>query len=96
MSVPISIEKLLNDNIVESARIEFKENRNPNTTLKTISAFANDIDNWGGGYIVLGLKEDNGKIVEPIQGLNINELDKIQKRHLTLLQFFKTKLHTTN
>ena len=47
MSIPITINKLLNDNIVEWARIEFKEGWNPDTTLKTISAFANDIDNWG-------------------------------------------------
>ena len=62
MSIPITIEKLLNDNIVESARIEFKEGWNPDTTLKTISAFANDIDNRGGGYIIIGIKENNGKI----------------------------------
>ena len=42
MAIPITIEKLLNDNIVEWARIEFKEGWNPDTTLKTISAFAND------------------------------------------------------
>lgn len=39
MSIPITIEKLLNENIVESARIEFKENWNPDATLKTINAF---------------------------------------------------------
>lgn len=42
MFIPITIEKLLNENIVESARIEFKENWNLDETLKTISAFAND------------------------------------------------------
>ena len=61
MAIPISIETLLNENVVEWARIEFKENWNPETTLKTISAFANDIDNWGGGYIVLGANKKMGK-----------------------------------
>ena len=61
MPIPISIDNLLRDNIVEWARIEFKERWNPDTTLKTISAFANDFDNWGGGYIVIGIKEKNGK-----------------------------------
>ena len=56
MAIPITIEKLLTENVVEWARIEFKECWNPDTTLKTISAFANDIDNWGGGYIVIGAK----------------------------------------
>ena len=45
MSIPITIEKLLNENIVESARIEFEENQNQDEALKTISAFANDTDN---------------------------------------------------
>lgn len=62
MTIPITIEKLLNKSIVEPARIEFRENRNPDETLKTIGAFANDTDNWGGGYIVIGLKENQGQI----------------------------------
>lgn len=45
MAIPITIEKLLTENVVEWAIIEFKEGWNPETTLKTISAFANDIDN---------------------------------------------------
>lgn len=38
MAIPITIEKLLTENVVEWARIEFKEGWNPDTTLKTISA----------------------------------------------------------
>ena len=77
MSIPITIEKLLNENIVESARIEFKENFNLDETLKTISAFANDTDNWGGVYIVIGFKENQGQIDLLNSGLNINEIDNI-------------------
>ena len=57
MAIPVSINTLLEGNTVEWARIEFKMNWNPETTLKTISAFANDIDNWGGGILLLGLKK---------------------------------------
>ena len=57
MAIPISIDRLLNENIVEWARIEFKESWNPDAVLKTISAFANDLDNWGGGYLVIGAKK---------------------------------------
>ena len=46
MAIPISIDRLLNENIVEWARIEFKESWNPDAALKTFSAFANDLDNW--------------------------------------------------
>ena len=52
MSISVPIDQLINENIVEWARIEFKEEWDPNSTLKTISAFANNIDNWGNGYIV--------------------------------------------
>ena len=79
MAIPITIEKLLSENIVEWARIEFKEGWNPDTTLKTISAFANDIDNWGGGYIVIGAKEKDGKVIRPVKGISPDSVDKIQK-----------------
>lgn len=89
MAIPITIDKLLNENIVEWARIEFKEGWNPETTLKTISAFANDIDNWGGGYIVIGASEENGKVVRPIKGLDPNSIDKIQKELLRYCKFLR-------
>lgn len=91
MSIPITIDKLLNDNVVEWARIEFKEGWNPDTTLKTISAFANDIDNWGGGYIVIGAKEENGKLVHPVTGLNVDSIDHIQKELLRYCNYLKPK-----
>lgn len=89
MSIPISIEKLLTKNIVEWARIEFKEGWNPDTTLKTISAFANDIDNWGGGYIVIGAKENNGKLERPVKGVNPSDIDHIQKELLRYCKYLK-------
>lgn len=45
----------------ESERVEWKENGNDKdvvrSVVKTISAFANDIANVGGGYVVCGAKE---------------------------------------
>lgn len=49
MAVPTNIKTLLTGNVVEWARIEFKETWDAEASLKTICAFANDIDNWGGG-----------------------------------------------
>ena len=91
MSIPITIGKLLNKSIVEPARIEFKENWNPDETLKTITAFANDIDNWGGGYIVISIKENQGQIDLLNSRLNINEIDNIQKDILRYCNFLKSK-----
>lgn len=86
MSIPITIDTLLNENIVEWARIEFKESWNPDAILKTISAFANDIDNWGGGYIVIGAQDNDGELVTPVKGVSPKLIDKIQKE---LLQYCK-------
>lgn len=60
MAIPTSIQTLLSGEVVEHARIEFKETWDPAVSLKTVCAFANDIDNWGGGYIVIGVRDENG------------------------------------
>ena len=45
----------------ESEKVEWKENGEDQnivrSIVKTISAFANDISNFGGGYVVCGAKE---------------------------------------
>lgn len=57
MAIPIPVKDLLLARRVESTRIEYKANWNPEKVLHSICAFANDIDNTGGGYIVLGVAE---------------------------------------
>ena len=47
-------------------------------------AFANDLNNWGGGYIVAGIAENQGQPVLPPAGLQQNQLDKIQKEVIEL------------
>ena len=54
---------MIKGDIVESDRIEFKQSWDPEASLKTICAFANDIENLGGGYIVIGVREENGKLI---------------------------------
>ena len=79
MGIPISIDNLINRRIVESSRIEFKSDWNPEPVLHTICAFANDIDNMGGGYIVLGVEEKDGQPVFPIKGIDPARIDGIMK-----------------
>ena len=79
MAIPTNIHTLLSGNVVEWARIEFKESWKPEASLKTITAFANDLDNWGGGYLVIGVADDNGRPKFPVKGLNLSEIDNIQK-----------------
>jgi len=52
MSLPLNIDDLVHQRKVESARIEYKKDWNPEKVLHSVCAFANDIDNWGGGYII--------------------------------------------
>jgi len=75
MAVPTNIKTLLSGNVVEWARIEFKETWDAEASLKTICAFANDIDNWGGGYIVIGVAEQDGRPVYPLQGVPVEKID---------------------
>lgn len=80
MALPINIEDLLKKRRVEDNRIEFKRGWNPDDIYHSISAFANDIDNLGGGYILVGVdQDDNGLAKRPVMGVPIEKHDKIQK-----------------
>lgn len=61
MSIPTNLQTLLAGNKVEWERVEFKESWNPSASLKTICAFANDLNNWGGGYVVIGVRDEADK-----------------------------------
>lgn len=57
MGLPINVHELIENRVVESSRIEYKADWNPEPIVHTITAFANDVDNMGGGYIVVGIGE---------------------------------------
>ncbi len=80
MAIPININELINGNTVESTRIEYKSDYNPSEIIRTICAFANDIDNMGGGYIVIGVEEKNGFPVFPMKGIDKHRIDEILKK----------------
>lgn len=82
MSLPINISDLINRRVVENARVEYKGDWNPEPILHSICAFANDIDNWGGGYIIIGINEEDGMPKFPIQGLEKSSVDRINKELL--------------
>lgn len=81
--LPINIEDLLHCLGVESSRIEFKAGWDDETTgfqvLKTMCAFANDLQNLNGGYIIIGVEEREGRAVLPPRGLSPEKIDHIQK-----------------
>ncbi len=79
MALPINIEDLLTKRKIESNRIEFKSGWNPDKIYHTICAFATDLENTGGGYILVGVEEENGIAKRPVKGIEESEIDKILK-----------------
>lgn len=65
MHLPINIDDVLHGQIVEWERLEFKQGWNPEAVLHTMCAFANDFHNLGGGYILIGVAENQGQPVLP-------------------------------
>lgn len=81
--IPVDISQILDSNVVENDRIELKKSWNPELILHTICAFANDIDNCGGGYIVIGIEEKNG-MPEGYVGVKSSEVDGYNKKLVEL------------
>jgi ATP-dependent DNA helicase RecG len=79
MKLPINPKKLLESDLVEKERLELKKGFNPESIIHTISAFANDFNNWGGGYILIGVYDN-----KEIEGINKNEIDSISKKIIEL------------
>ena len=79
MELEMDVEDLLNKRKLESDRIEFKTGWNPDDIYHSVCAFANDYNNDGGGYIVVGVEEENGVAKRPVKGLPEYMLDSIQK-----------------
>lgn len=67
MALPINITDLLNKQKIESNRIEFKKGWNPESIYHSICAFANDFDDMGGGYILVGVDSDEATGIPSIQ-----------------------------
>ncbi len=83
-SLPINIEELLSGHVIEWERLEFKEGWNDESSLHSICAFANDFNNWGGGYIIIGVEAKDGIPTLPPKGLQPNQIDPIQKKILEI------------
>ena len=79
MELEINVEELLKKEKIESDRIEFKAGWDPDDIYHSIYAFANDYNNEGGGYILIGVEEKDGVAVRPVQGIPESAIDKIQK-----------------
>jgi len=89
MAIPINIEKLLGGNTVENNHIELKSGWNPDSIYRTICAFANDFEDNGSGYIIVGVDENNGRPVRPVRGVPIETIDRIEKEMVGFNNLFE-------
>ena len=72
------------------SHIEYKAGWNPDAVLRTVCAFANDFENLGGGYVVIGQDCDaDGQAVFPPVGIPGSALDKIQRELLACCQLIQ-------
>ena len=91
MAIPINTDDLVNLRVIESARVEFKANWNPESSLHSICAFANDIDNWGGGYILIGVEARDGVPCIPVSGITKGSIDKINRELLNICNLIEPR-----
>lgn len=84
MALHLNIEDLLNGKAVENNRLDYKEGWNPDAIYRTICAFANDFEDTGGGYIVVGVKEENGRAIRPVHGIDPQRIEPIEKEMVGL------------
>jgi len=88
--LPINIRDLLHRRTIEGERVEFKAGWNPVAIVRTLCAFANDFENLGGGYIIIGQDCDtDGNPIFPPCGVNRDALDNIQRELQRLGNLFQ-------
>ncbi len=80
-----SAKALLEEARVESFQLELKAGWDGHTKpaiLKTICAFANDLLNHNGGYVILGVEDVGGSAALPPKGLPLESLEQVSKELL--------------
>ncbi len=80
--LPFNVEDLINARTIEGNRIEFKSTWSEpvkDAVIRSVCAFANDLLNLNGGYILIGFEDIHGKPVIPPHGLEEFDLESIQK-----------------
>lgn len=80
--LPINLGDLLHLRAIEGNRVEFKatwDKKIAPSVVRSVCAFANDLLNLNGGYIILGVEEAEGKPLLPPRGLGNMDIDRVQK-----------------
>ena len=71
----------------EDARVDWKAGGDPETIVRTLAAFANDLEQQGGGYVLCGVAErspEPGGFPRPeLRGLDHDKLRELKNKVLT-------------
>jgi ATP-dependent DNA helicase RecG len=94
MGFLVNIPELVNGKIVEDSRLEFKRGWNPEEVMRTSCAFANDLKEKNGGYIIIGVEND-GVPSTPPYGVPQNQVDKIQQEYTRILFSIRPEVTAT-
>lgn len=81
----LSAKSLLEEARVESFQLELKAGWDEHTKpaiIRTICAFANDLLNHNGGYVIVGVEDVGGSAVLPPKGLPPNSIEQVSKEIL--------------
>jgi predicted HTH transcriptional regulator len=80
--LPLDVLDLVNHRTIEGVRVELKATWSDPAraqVVRTMCAFANDLYNQNGGYIVIGVEERDGRAVLPPKGVPADLVDRVQK-----------------
>jgi ATP-dependent DNA helicase RecG len=80
--LPFNIDNIIFNQTVESTRVEFKKEVDDKNALyigATLCAFANDMYNIDGGWIIIGIEAPDGNPMLPPVGIPLNKIEKFQK-----------------
>ena len=75
MAIPLDLVRLITDGVIESERLEYKKGWNPEKILHTICVFSNDYENVGGGYIIIGIEENDGMLIRDVAGVDSGQIN---------------------
>lgn len=89
MGLSIGIGKLLDGHTVDRFRLAFEPAYDPNSLVHTMCSFANDLEGTNGGFIIIGVEEENGLVKQPIKGLDPKDIDAIQKDIVNKCHFIR-------
>ncbi len=80
--LPTNLDNIIHCRTIENERVEFKagwDKHIKGNVVRSICAFANDLLNNNGGYIILGIEEHNGRPILPPCGLDDANVDRTQR-----------------